>query len=270
MTTPKRWTPGDPLTADRLNQVISESVRPRRDISFGNGSSLVNETLGNQSATNRFQPIKLVVAITDFAIPDTPTDTPPHIDDVPSGLVKEIRLNRRSATHDKDNGEKSFRAYDAVGGLTGRICEIDPYADDQDGYAYGDSSQALTKSACDVFYVLYNLGSKRWEVIEAGGSGGGHTIWFTINDVLCTESDYVEETTLVATAIWYNQSCTNTPPGANDDGTYDIYDLCNYLNGLTPEDLIAGTGRATYQYPLTGECQPRWIIDDLCPQPECD
>jgi hypothetical protein len=101
------------------------------------------------------------------------------------------------------------------------------------------------------------------------GAGGGHTIWFTIASVLCPETDYVAETTLVVTAIWYNQSCTGTPPGANDDGTYDVYDICNYLQGLTPTDLAGGTGRATYHYPLIGYCEPRWIIDDLCPQPEC-
>lgn len=102
-----------------------------------------------------------------------------------------------------------------------------------------------------------------------GGGGGGHTIWFTIDSVLCPDTDYVYETTLVVTATWYTAGCSKTPPGANDDGTYNVYDLCNYLNGLTPTDLISGTGRATYHYPLTGYCEPRWIIDDLCPQPEC-
>ncbi len=103
-----------------------------------------------------------------------------------------------------------------------------------------------------------------------GGSGGGHTIWFTIDDVLCPLTDYVEEPTLVVTATYYNQSCAKTPPGANYEGTYNVYDICNYLNGLTPTDLIGGTGRATYHYPLTGYCDPRWIIDDLCPSPECE
>ena len=105
---------------------------------------------------------------------------------------------------------------------------------------------------------------------SSGGSGGGHTIWFTITDVLCPDTDYVSETTLVVTATWYNQSCTGTPPGANYEGTYNVYDLCSYLNGLTPTDLMGGTGRATYHYPLTGTCTPKWIIDDLCPQPSCE
>jgi len=108
----------------------------------------------------------------------------------------------------------------------------------------------------------------RWQ-FHGGGSGGGHTIWFTIDSVLCPETDYVAETTLVVTATWYTAGCNKIPPGANDDGTYSVYDLCSYLQGLTPADLVSGTGRATYHYPLTGTCEPRWIIDDLCPQPEC-
>jgi len=110
----------------------------------------------------------------------------------------------------------------------------------------------------------------RWQQREGGGSGGGHTIWFTISDVLCPETDYVSETTLVVTATWYNQSCTGTPPGAEYGGEYYVYDICNYLSGLTPQDLVGTTGRATYHYPLTGYCEPRWIIDDLCAQPECE
>jgi hypothetical protein len=102
-----------------------------------------------------------------------------------------------------------------------------------------------------------------------GGFGGGHTIWFTIEEVLCPETDYVAETTLVVTATWYNRSCTGIPPGAEYGGEYYVYDLCNYLYGLTPADLVGTTGRASYMYPLTGACEPRWIIDDLCAQPEC-
>ena len=102
-----------------------------------------------------------------------------------------------------------------------------------------------------------------------GGSSGGHTIWFTITDVLCPLTDYVSETTLVVTATYYNQSCTGTPPGANYEGTYDVYDMCNHTSGLTPGDMLGTTGRATYMYPLTGTCTPKWVIDELCAQPEC-
>lgn len=107
----------------------------------------------------------------------------------------------------------------------------------------------------------------RWQF--QAGSGGGHTIWFTIDSVLCPETDYVEETTLVVTADWYTAGCSKVPPGANEDGKYNVYDICNYTQGLTASELEGTTGRATYHYPLTGDCEPRWLIDDLCAQPEC-
>lgn len=107
----------------------------------------------------------------------------------------------------------------------------------------------------------------RWQF--HGGSGGGHTIWFTILSVLCPLTDYVAETTLVVEATWYTAGCAATPPGANLDGTYNVYDLCNYLLGIAEVDLPGTVGRATYHYPLTGDCEPRWLIDDLCAQAEC-
>jgi hypothetical protein len=110
----------------------------------------------------------------------------------------------------------------------------------------------------------------RWQQREGGGSGGGHTIWFTITDVLCPDTDYVEQATLVVAARIYNQSCTGVPPGANDDGTYSVYDDCSHLYGLTPSDLMGTKGKATYGYPLTGDCTPKWYIDELCAQPECE
>ena len=107
----------------------------------------------------------------------------------------------------------------------------------------------------------------RWQ--QRPGSGGGETIWFTITDVLCPETDYVAETTIVVTATWYTGGCSKVPPGAEYGGEYYVYDLCNYLYGLTPTDLVGTTGRATYMYPLTGACEPKWIIDDLCASPVC-
>lgn len=121
------------------------------------------------------------------------------------------------------------------------------------------------------FRVLQQAAYGRGVVVQVGGggSGGGHTIWFTIDDVICPDPEYDGETILVVTATHYNQSCTGTPPGVNYDGSYDVYDNCSYLRGLVEDDLLGATGRATYMYPLTGYCEPRWIIDDLCPAPEC-
>ncbi len=124
--------------------------------------------------------------------------------------------------------------------------------------------------AREVSRRIMNEGSHRgrWQQREGGG-GGGHTIWFTITDVLCPDTDYVSETTLVATATYYNQSCTGTPPGANDDGSYNITDYCSNFVGLTPADLIGTSGKATYAHPLTGACVPKWFVDFLCAQPDC-
>lgn len=106
-------------------------------------------------------------------------------------------------------------------------------------------------------------------IIQLGGGGGvGLTMWFTIEGVLCPGVDYVDQETLVVSPIYREGSCA-VPPGANYDGTYDVIDICNYLHGLTESDLLGTIGRATYMYPLSGYCNPVWIIDDLCAQPEC-
>ena len=102
-----------------------------------------------------------------------------------------------------------------------------------------------------------------------GTGGGGHTIWFTIDSVLCPETDYVDETTLVVIATYYNQSCTGTPPWSNYEVTYNVYDLFSYFSYYTAQELVGKTGRAGYYYPLTGSCEPRWVVEDLCGEPQC-
>ena len=142
---------------------------------------------------------------------------------------------------------------------------------DPQGTVFGDKAvQQIVKTVREVSRRIRNEKPERgrWQ-FHGGGGGGGETIWFTIAEVLCPDTDYVAETTLVVTPTWYSRSCTGTPPGAEYGGEYYVYDLCNYLYGLTPTDLVGTTGRATYMYPLTGACEPKWIIDDLCAQPEC-
>jgi hypothetical protein len=142
---------------------------------------------------------------------------------------------------------------------------------DPQGTVFGDKAvKQIAKTVREVTRRMMNEKPNRgrWQ-FHGGSGGGGETIWFTITDVLCPESDYVTETTLVATATWYSRSCTRTPPGAEYGGEYHVYDLCNYLSGLTPTDLVGTTGRATYMYPLTGTCTPKWVIDDLCAAPQC-
>jgi len=112
---------------------------------------------------------------------------------------------------------------------------------------------------------------REFKLLQAGGTGigGGHSIWFTIEEVLCPDTDYVEEQTLVVTAEIYTGGCNKTPPGANEDGTYNVVDYCSEFNGLTPTELVGTRGKASYGYPLTGYCEPKWYIDFLCGLPQC-
>jgi len=103
----------------------------------------------------------------------------------------------------------------------------------------------------------------------AGGGGGGESIWFTIDSVMCPGVDDVEEETLVVSAEWYTGGCSKTPPGQNYEGGYDVYGYCTGMNGLTPTELVGTKGKATYGYPLSGYCEPRWLLDYLCGLPQC-
>lgn len=167
MTIPKKWNPGDPISAARLNEANAESVRSRRDITLGDGSSMVNESMGNQSSIPRSQFVKLVVAVEDFAIQEVPTDVKGGVDDVPSGLVKEVRLNRKSSIHSKDEASRPFRVYDVIGGLSGNLCVTD--SNSASASTSESASPVDSKLTCDVFYVMFNHDSKRWEVLEGGG-----------------------------------------------------------------------------------------------------
>lgn len=143
------------------------------------------------------------------------------------------------------------------------------------GAAVGDlvgpveDSWEMTSSGSG-FRVLKQATSGVGVVVQIGGGGGsGSKIWFTILDVLCPLTDYVDEVTLVVEVTDYSGGCT-APPGANYDGTYDVAVRCSYMDGLTASDLIGTTGHATYVYPVgTGYCEPKWVADDLCASPEC-
>lgn len=163
MTIPTPWSPGDPLSASRLNLMVTESVKARTQVSYGNGSSLVNETLGNQSANMRRPMIKLVTATENFEIQPSSTDLVTVTDDVPSGMVKEVRLNRGTGIHAPDFYSAPFRAWDVMSGLTDAFC---------DSASNSDSTDPVANEIveCDVFYVIYNEDSKRWEVLSFAGS----------------------------------------------------------------------------------------------------
>jgi hypothetical protein len=166
---PKQWKPGEPISAERLNDTNAEALRSRRDVNLGSGSSMVNEAMGNQSASPRHQAMKLVVAIEDFAIPETPTDLSGVVDDVPSGMVREIRLNRRSGAHGRDDTQRPFRAYDVTAGISGSFCGVSSDSQSQSQSGSESGSAQSGRLECDAFYVMFNTDSKRWEVMATGG-----------------------------------------------------------------------------------------------------
>ncbi len=165
MTVPAQWIPGDPISATRLNSMVVEATRSRAQVSLGNGSSLINESLGNQSANMRRPMIKLVTATENFAIQTSPTDLASSNDDVPSGLVREVRLNRGTGIHLPEYTAIAFRAWDVMSGLTDAFC-------DSVSASNSDSTDPVANeiAECDVFYVIYNEDSKRWEVLSFAGS----------------------------------------------------------------------------------------------------
>lgn len=150
-----------------------------------------------------------------------------------------------------------------------RVVLLDASASVGDEVGPVDGSWSMTPDG-NGFRVLKQAESGKGVVVQVGGGGGGvHKIWFTIDSVLCPLTDYVAETTLVVTATHYSGGCGSVPPGADENGKYRVYDRCQYLRGLTGPDLVGGVGKATYMYPMVGYCDPVWLLDDLCPQPEC-
>lgn len=148
MTFPREWVPGERITAQRLNEMRDAALSPRREVSLGNGSSLVNEALANQSANMQRRGLRLAIANENFDIPAASTDlVAAAIDEAPSASCSLIRLNRANGRYEEETLCLPFRAYDVLAAL----------------------ESAAYKSAGDVFYVGYNEDTKRWEVITSAG-----------------------------------------------------------------------------------------------------
>ena len=111
---------------------------------------------------------------------------------------------------------------------------------------------------------------REFKLLHAGGgSGGGHSIWFTIESVLCNSDD---SKTLFVTATYYTGGCTKAIPGEDEYGQIQVEDPCSILAFYTQTFLESGgvTGRATYMYPRGAEyCEAVWLVDQICGVPEC-
>ena len=122
----------------------------------------------------------------------------------------------------------------------------------------------------EILFAPDGTGEKTCVVrFAGGGSGGAHTIWFTIESVVCNEDN---SKTLYVTANWYTGGCTKAIPGEDEYGQIEVNDPCSILDFYTADWLASGTvtGRATYMYPRGAEyCEPQWLVDQICGQPEC-
>lgn len=110
---------------------------------------------------------------------------------------------------------------------------------------------------------------------SGGGGTATHQMWFTIQEVVCPDGYEVTQKTLKVVPLWYTGGCGQVPPGREYDGTWHVYDICQYLKDQVDSELPGTIGRATYFYPYTADdydpppCVPAWILADLCHQPEC-
>ena len=106
---------------------------------------------------------------------------------------------------------------------------------------------------------------------EGGGGGGGsQRIWFVIREVEC--DIYTGAKTLYVEVKEYTGgNCTSLVPGEDPYmGLVTVEDFCSTLSFFTAEQLLDGTGSATYFWPRgSGYCLPRWLVDDICVVPEC-
>jgi len=206
--------------------------------------------MGNQSANMRRPFMKLVEAIEDFEIPYEPTDLDVALDDVPSGMVRQVRLNKRSGEHNKETIGGPFRAWDVLQGL----------------------NDQASKSTGDTFYVLYNEDSKRWEVLGQAVGGGTASVIFQIKNAYQTLPLSIE-------AEWWIGSCNDhggeyvVPEADLEYGLLKVIDVFGCFFNEPSVQLIGKLGMATRFGSLGGlgfaafDCA--WVVHQMCAINDC-
>jgi hypothetical protein len=89
--------------------------------------------------------IRLAIATEDFVDAGTRTDLATGVDDVPSGICHWYRLDRKSGNHVEDTLAAPFLCYDVIGGLNNGVLRVKD----------------------EIFYVIYNEDSKRFEILQS-------------------------------------------------------------------------------------------------------
>ena len=211
------WTPGDPLSASRLNQTNKQALQSRRAVTHGPGSSMVGDNFAPQSAHHSKPEVVLCVAVEDFAAGKT-TDNYKAIDVVPSGKCLILRFATTHGDYREEQKYKTFRVWDP----------LSQYADGE------------MKAEGDVFYAVFNKDSQRLEVL--GGAGGGAKIiaFAIVSSDPTNRSAVVEIRQRTFTGKVYGSIL--------DDSVVTVYDTDGcYLNEPNV-DLTGRLGKATLMY----------------------
>lgn len=104
----------------------------------------------------------------------------------------------------------------------------------------------------------------RWQ-FHGGGGATSYRIYFEIASYDCISDTEVE---ITVTVLWFTGGCTADIPGSYGE-TVVVKDPCGILLFYPAATLPGKTGFATYMYPRTGDCEPKWLLDDICGTPEC-
>lgn len=172
------FNPGDPISAERMNALAAYAGGQYRGNGTGAGISYYGSTSLNASESVQLPAPRLVVAVEDFCerISDHLT-----IDDVPSGRCRIVRINNSNSHYAEQGGD--FWVHDPSAGVFNIPSKIDG----------------------DVFHVVFNTYSKRWEIPDHGPQ---------VVHVMLAETLYAAEDPLTNPSYALANVCRR-----NDDGT---------------------------------------------------
>jgi hypothetical protein len=111
------------------------------------------------------------------------------------------------------------------------------------------------------------LQQDKWYFSSPASGGGSHRIWFTIDEVECVGTD--GDKILTVYVDDYTGGCTGPIPGEDSYGRVKVYGKCSTMKLYVAENMLDKQGSATWWFPRTGYCVPRWLVDDLCIIPTC-
>ena len=128
----------------------------------------------------------------------------------------------------------------------------------------------------EILYAPETTGEQTCVVrFAGGGGGGGHSIWGTVEEVVCLE----EGTYCWVTVTEFSGKCGEIVPGKITD-TYDehfdmikVEQVCEIFMAYYTEAQLTGkvieAGLFWRRDEETNECLPTWLVRQVCGLPEC-